>query len=192
MDNQERLKLLDKLHLCHMCEKARQAHNRKYCPSCIEKYSQYNSKNYSPVKAHEYQKRRREIYQEKKKQGICVRCLKPATNGLYCYEHSIAARRQSQKTAQIRRQQRLQRGLIPEYRLKHNLCCYCGKPVDSEKHGRACSQCAQKMAKASAKADKAKWKESISQWFEQSKRRRDRAGNSICKRQQAVYCEKTE
>ena len=74
MTSQEKYALLDKLGLCHKCEKARPMANRKYCPECLEMIALDNAKRYDSQKAHEYQPRRREIYQQKKEQGICVRC----------------------------------------------------------------------------------------------------------------------
>lgn len=159
MTNKEALELLDKHNMCHKCQKAKQLHNRKFCARCLEKIALNNMKRYDAQKAHEYQARRREIYQEKKATGICVRCTKPATYGMYCYEHSIEAHRRSAKRAQIRKNERHDRGLIPEYRAVHNLCCYCGKPVEEpRKHGRACNACAAMMREHSMRADKSYWK----------------------------------
>lgn len=161
MNNQERLALLDKLHLCHKCEKAKPMKNRKFCPECLEKITLANIKGYDKQKAHEYQARRREIYHEKKKNGICVRCSKKATYGVFCYECSIKMRRYNQESAQRRKRERDEKGLVsvPEYRKEHGLCYFCGKPVeDSKKHGRACNACAKKMSDNSYKGDKTYWR----------------------------------
>lgn len=88
---------------------------------------EYNAMRYDPEAAKAYQSRRREIYKEKKEKGICVRCSKPATHGLYCYECSIKQKRQSQQRSAIRKNERHDRGLIPEYRKKNELCLWCGK-----------------------------------------------------------------
>lgn len=158
MDNKERLALLDKLHLCHKCEKAKPMKNRKFCLECLEKIALSNMKRYDRQKAHEYQTRRRQIYREKKEKGICIRCSKKATHGMYCLECSIKVKRRSQERAQKRKKERHEKGLIPEYRKEYNLCYYCGKPVeDAEKHGRACNDCANKMAEYSRLGDKAYW-----------------------------------
>lgn len=153
--NQERIRLLDKLHICHKCEKARQLPNRKFCAECLEKNRLVCAKKYDPFKAHEYQARRRELYQEKKKNGICIRCSKKATHGFYCYRHSIQEKRKSMNRAQKMKCERHERGLIPEYRKEHNLCCYCGAPVENKfNHGRACNACAKKMSEFSRLGDK--------------------------------------
>lgn len=159
MTNQERLAFLDTYKLCHKCEKNKQFPNRKFCAACLEKIALSNIKRYDPQRAHEYQVRRRELYQEHKAQGICVRCSKVATHGLYCYEHSIGAKRHSQRMAEKRKIERHERGLVPEYRKENNLCCYCGNPVeDSKHHGRACNSCAEKMSEYSKKGDKTYWR----------------------------------
>lgn len=144
MTNQEKYKLLDNLNLCHRCKKNEQFPNRKFCPECLEKITLNNIKqkgkgSKSPEKIREYQKKRREKHIS---EGLCVRCNKPATHGLYCYEDSIYVRRHDIERNQRRKQQRHKRGLIPEYRKEHNLCCFCGQPIDTTKHGRACSKCA--------------------------------------------------
>jgi hypothetical protein len=159
MTNQERLALLDKHGLCHKCEKSKQLPNRKFCAKCLEKIALSNIERYDPVKAHEYQARRRELYKEHKANGICVRCSQPATHGLYCYEHSIKAKRHSKEMAQKRKRERHERGLIPEHREQNNLCVFCGAPVeDKQHHGRACNACAKKMSDYSMKGDKTYWK----------------------------------
>lgn len=159
MKNHDRLEMLDKHRMCHKCEKAKQLPNRKYCASCLEKITLDNIKRYDPVKAHDYQARRRELYKEHKDNGICVRCSKPATNGLYCIDHAIAAKRHSAAIAQKRKRERHERGLINEFREKNNLCIYCGKAIeDAQHHGRACNSCAEKMSTYSQMGDKTYWK----------------------------------
>ena len=135
---------LDKMNLCHRCRKARTAPHRKYCFDCLDKIREENKTRYNPKKAKEYQARRRELYAEKKQAGICVRCTKPATHGLYCYEHSIAAKRHNMQIAENRKIMRHERGLIPEYREKHGLCIRCGKKSNTK----YCSECMRNMRAA--------------------------------------------
>ena len=116
MNSQEKYAMLDQLNLCHRCEKARPAPGRKFCFDCLEKIAEYNAQHYSREKAHEYQTRRRELYQEKKAAGICVRCSKPATHGIYCYECSIKAKRHNSKISQRRKAERHEAGLGTERR----------------------------------------------------------------------------
>lgn len=113
--------------LCHRCRKERPAPNRKYCFNCLDKIREENALRYDPLKAKEYQEQRRKIYSQKKERGICVRCSKKATHGLYCYEHAIYVKRHNAKTAERRKRERRERGLIPEYRKEQKLCLRCGK-----------------------------------------------------------------
>ena len=145
MTSQEKYAMLDSLNLCHKCEKARPAPGKKYCFDCLDKIAECNARRYDPQKAKEYQSRRREIYQKKKEQGICVRCSKPATYGLYCYECSIKAKRKNAATAEQRKRKRHNRGLIPEQRQKQRLCFRCGKPANG---GKYCSDCLAAMCSA--------------------------------------------
>lgn len=159
MNNKERLELLDKLNLCHKCEKAPQMHNRKFCPECLEKIAEYNARRYDSKKAHQYQARRREIYRQKKEQGICVRCLKPATHGLHCYEHSIEAKRRSQINASRRKRQRHERGLIPKHRIQNRLCLRCGTSIEQDNNTLLCNECRRKCSEWSKMGDKSYQKE---------------------------------
>lgn len=138
MTSKEKYALLDKLNFCHRCGKARPAPGRKFCFDCLEKIAEYNSKHYDPQKAKAYQSRRRQIYNQKKAQGICVRCNRRATHGLYCYECSIKVKRNNAATAKRRKQARHDRGLIPEQYRKMGLCLRCGRPADC---GKYCSDC---------------------------------------------------
>ena len=118
---------LTEMNLCHKCRKARPAPGRKFCFDCLEKIKADNARKYDPEKAKTYQQRRREIYQQKKVAGICVRCSKSATHGLYCYEHSIEAKRHSKANSAKRKRERHEKILIPEQRRQSELCLWCGK-----------------------------------------------------------------
>ena len=152
MTSQEKYTLLDKLNVCHKCEKAKPFPGKKYCAECLEKIAEYNARHYDPKKSKEYQVRRREIYRKKKEQGICVRCSKPATYGLYCYECLIRVKRKNAAIAERRKRERHDMGLIPEQRQKQGLCLRCGKPADG---GKYCPDC---MAAMCAALDKGREK----------------------------------
>lgn len=156
--SKEKYALLDKLNLCHKCEKAKPAPNRKFCFDCLDKIREDNAKRYDSQKAHEYQARRREIYQEKKAKGICARCSKKATHGLYCYECSIKVKRRNIINAERRRIQRHERGLIPEIRKEKHLCLRCGKPIEKDSGKYFCESCCKKMTEYSKMADKSHWR----------------------------------
>lgn len=108
---------LDRMNLCHRCRKERPAPGKKFCFGCLDKIREENARRYDSGKAREYQARRRELYRQKKAAGICVRCSKPATHGIYCYDHLIATKRHNRETAERRKMQRHERGLIPEKRV---------------------------------------------------------------------------
>ena len=117
---------LTKMNLCHKCRHERPAPGRKFCFDCLDKIREENAKRYDSEKAHNYQIRRRELYYQSKERGICVRCSKPATHGLYCYECSIRVKRHNHEVAERRKRERRERGLIPEIRKKEGKCIRCG------------------------------------------------------------------
>lgn len=145
MTSKQKYALLDKLNLCHRCEKERPAPGRKYCFECLEKIANYNAAHYSREKAKEYQTRRKEIYKEKKTAGICVRCSKPASHGMYCYECMIKAKRHNQKTAQRRKAERHELGFVKDKRIENGQCVRCGK---GNSGGNYCAVCLEEMKKA--------------------------------------------
>ncbi len=143
---------------CHKCGKQKAAPHRKFCFDCLDKIREINAKTYDPVKAHEYQERRRELYQEHKENGICIRCSKPATHGLYCYEHFIKAKSHNMETAERRKRERHERGLIPDIRKREGLCLRCGQPVLSDKL--YCKNCYEDLLKSQKVASlKSPWRE---------------------------------
>lgn len=118
---------LTEMCLCHRCRKEKVAPDKKFCFSCLDKIREENRKRYDKQKAKDYQKRRREIYREKKANGICIRCNKLATHGMYCYEHYLKEHRKSIKRANNAKEERHERGLIPEKRKEKGLCLWCGE-----------------------------------------------------------------
>ena len=116
---------LTEMGLCQRCRRERCAPGKKFCFGCLDKIRAENRRKYDPEKAREYQERRREIYREKKEKGICIRCSKLATHGLYCYECSIKAKRRSTLNAKKRREKRQDRGLIPEKKKAQGICLWC-------------------------------------------------------------------
>lgn len=145
---------LTKMGLCHKCRREKSVHNKKYCFSCLDKIREYNAKHYDSEKAKSYQVRRREIYREKKENGICVRCTKKATHGLYCYEHSIYAKRRSREIAESRKRERHKRGLIQEIRLENGLCYICGEPTTLfREKAYICDKCYEKMCESAKNSE---------------------------------------
>ena len=83
---------------------------------------------------------------KKKTAGICVRCSKPATHGIYCYDHLIAAKRHNRETAERRKMQRHERGLIPEKRVAAGLCPRCGAEKPAQQ--KYCDDCIKQLTDA--------------------------------------------
>lgn len=123
---------LTEMGLCHKCRKEKTAPNKKFCFDCLDKIRLENNKRYNPEYARNYQKRRREIYKEKKEKGICIRCTNLATNGIYCYEHYIKERRRRMERTNTEKNKRHERGLIPEKRKENGLCIWCGEKADGK------------------------------------------------------------
>lgn len=118
---------LSGLNICHKCGSNICAPNKKYCFDCLEKIREENRKRYDPERAKAYQKRRRELYQEHKKNGICVRCKEKATHGMYCYEHYLQEKRKSHNRAEKAKRDRHAIGLIPDSKRKKGECLWCEK-----------------------------------------------------------------
>ncbi len=118
---------LTQMGLCHRCRKEKRVPGKKFCFDCLEKNRTECRMRYDPKKARMYQSRRRELYSEKKEKGICVRCSKKATHGLYCYECSIRVKRHGQKRAEKAKALRHERGLVSNERKKNGLCRWCGE-----------------------------------------------------------------
>lgn len=153
----KRIEWLDKYNMCHKCGKQKKAPGRQFCFDCLDNIADTSRRRYDPEKARDYQARRRELYQLHKSAGICVRCSKPATHGMYCMEHSIKEKRQSSERAKSEKQKRRERGLVPDYRKNNDLCRWCGKPIDF-KHGQVCAECAAKLSEYSKRGDKSEWR----------------------------------
>ena len=169
MNSKEKYTLLDKFDICHRCEKSKVFPGRKYCSVCLEKIAQENAKRYNSEKAKLYNPRRRELYQEHKLKGVCVRCKKKATHGLYCYECSIKVKKHNIETASRRKREREKRGLIPEIRKSQQLCLRCGKPLTT-KNSRLCDVCCDENRKNSMLADKTLWRKAELQRYEKNKK----------------------
>lgn len=125
---------LTEMGLCHRCRKEKTAPGKKFCFDCLDKTREYNRKRYDSQLAHEYQKRRRELYYQKKENGICIRCSKKATSGMYCYEHYLKEHRRSIKRANEKKEERHEKGLIPEKRRENGLCLWCGEKSSNGKN----------------------------------------------------------
>lgn len=62
---------------------------------CINDYIGPPEKSAEQKEKHNKYQRQR--YQKRKEQGLCVRCGKPATNGLLCYDHWVESTEKNRK-----------------------------------------------------------------------------------------------
>lgn len=155
--------------LCHKCRKQKCAPEKKYCFECLEKIREDNRKRYNSEKAKEYNRRRREIYKKKRNEGICVRCSRNATHGLHCYECSIRVKRASILRAEIRKNERHERGLIPERRKEEGKCLWCGKTavlglLCCEEHRKIFSDAGKKAYEANLRNGNNSWINEVEKW----------------------------
>lgn len=147
---------LTKMGLCHKCRKNKVAPHRKFCFDCLDKIREENAKRYDSEKAKEYQSRRREIYRQKKKDGICVRCNKKSTHGMYCIDCSLKVKRHNAKTAERRKEERHKRGNITELRRKNFICIRCESKLTDEDVSskyQLCKNCRDKLKEVGMKGN---------------------------------------
>ncbi len=90
----------DKDRICHMCKKNPQAPGHKCCFDCLEKSrerAERQRRQATAVSKEGYLSLERQrinaIYKNKRDKGLCAKCGRKATHGVYCYEHYIRARR---------------------------------------------------------------------------------------------------
>ena len=97
----------------------------------------------------------RDAYQRKKAAGICIRCNRNATHGLYCYDHFIEQQRRRKLRADKAREKRHKRGLIPEKRAREGLCLWCGEKASG--NTQACEQHRKIFTEAARKKGRNYW-----------------------------------
>ena len=142
---------LTEMGLCHNCRKNKSAPGRKSCFDCLEWLRQYNAKRYDLQQQRQQYEKRKERYREKKEKGICVRCSKPATHGMYCIDHFVYYHKRGILRAEEAKRKRHERGLIPEYRKENGLCVRCGETLsekDRNENYKMCLDCRKKQQEA--------------------------------------------
>ena len=82
-----------------------------------------------------------ERYYYRKAAGICVRCGKPATHGMYCYKHYIQMRVHSQENAK----KRSKCVDAHQYRIEKHLCYRCGAPIEEGNLTKVCNACRERL-----------------------------------------------
>ena len=101
------------------------------CPACLEKERKY-FKKYELKHREERKKYMRDRYRKKVEDGICPRCSKKATHGLYCYEHSIQEKRKNRERNERRASENYDKISVREMRKANGLCLWCGEPTDGK------------------------------------------------------------
>lgn len=150
MTSKEKYALLDKLGLCYECHKAKQFGKWKYCPECLEKIAERNARARAKITPEDRERintKARERYWRCKQEGLCPLCSKPATHGMYCYEHSIAVKKRGQERTARSKQERHDKGLIPDYRVANRLCRSCGAPIEDGNETKLCNACRARMSR---------------------------------------------
>lgn len=132
---------LDAHKLCHGCMKNEKFGKKQYCPECLEKIAMRSLKPGSRETA----ERRRERYYSHKENGICIRCHRPATHGIYCYRHYIEMRKISAERAR----KYAFRGVPTVYDIRkaNHLCRVCGKPIEEGNTTQWCNACRERQSK---------------------------------------------
>lgn len=132
---------LDAHRLCHGCMKNEKFGKKQYCPECLEKIAIRSLKPRSCETA----ERRRERYYQHKENGICIRCHRPATYGIYCYHHYLEDRRK--RTEKARRRAWDGTPTVYDIRKANHLCRVCGKPIEEGNTTRWCNACRERQSK---------------------------------------------
>ena len=142
--------LLDKYGLCHGCQKAKAFPNRKFCPECLELFANRNAARYANLTPEQKKadlEKRKERRHRYKAEGRCPRCGKPATHGMYCYEHSLRAKRHARKWNETVKEARYKaKEHSFEYKKEHHLCRVCGSPIEEGNATSWCNACREKQA----------------------------------------------
>ena len=160
MDKETR-EFYDKLGVCICCRKEKRAAGHVQCPRCLERGVLYQAEkraSATPEMKAEANMKRREAYNRRRDAGLCPYCGKPATHGIYCYEHSIKEKRHHQELAAKAKQARHDRGLIPDYRKANHLCLQCGAPIEDGNDTMYCNFHRAKMVEYNRMADSTLWK----------------------------------
>ena len=143
MTNEER-KFFDEHGICMRCRKAKRAIGFTQCPECLEKElfrAQKRRDAMTPEMREAENAKRRELYYRRKATGICVRCGKPATHGMFCYKHYIQMRVHSQENSR----KRSKCVNAHQYRIEKHLCYCCGAPIEKGNLTKVCNACREKL-----------------------------------------------
>lgn len=122
LEARELYALRSRLGVCCHCGKVDAAPGKKLCPDCLDVQRLLVAERYDPEKEKARLPKRKEVREQKKANGICIWCSKPAVRGVLCYECSIKAARNTAKQLEKKRWERRERGLVRETRAAAGLC----------------------------------------------------------------------
>lgn len=129
---------LDAHNLCHRCYRNERIGKSVLCPACIERNDLLPRGN--PLTA-EQKESNRERRKKRKESGICIDCSKPATHGLYCYEHMIARKKAKLRYLEKKRIERMGIPTAWDIRKANHLCRMCGAPIEDDNPTLYCNAC---------------------------------------------------
>lgn len=123
------------LGICPKCGREDAFPGHVYCPSCIEKQQKKSRDYYHRLSAKDKElrhkkarKHHKELYQQRKAEGFCVKCgKKKATKGVFCLECYLKNKKWNQKRAQ---KKKIETGGNPmDLRAEKGLCRFCEEPA---------------------------------------------------------------
>nr|DAR00786.1 MAG TPA: transposase [Caudoviricetes sp.] len=134
---------LDARNLCHECYCNEKFSGYSLCPGCLEHKTLQRERR--PVQ--KQGERLRKLRKEHKENGICIDCSKPATHGLYCYEHMIARKKAKLRYNEKSRRERMGIPTVWDIRKANRLCRLCGSPIEDGNDTLMCNACCKRMSK---------------------------------------------
>lgn len=125
---------LKSLGVCTRCGREDAFPGHIYCPSCMEKNQKKSRDYYHQLSAEDKElmlkkarKRKKDRYQQRKADGLCVSCGKKAVKGVFCLECYIKNKKGNQKRA---KKKKIAMGGDPrELRTEKGLCRFCEEPA---------------------------------------------------------------
>lgn len=132
------------------------------CPECKVKKCEYASNlDHTTEEYKEYQRiQHKKMYSRRIEAGLCVSCGKRKPE-----DGKVRCRICLNKNSESQRKSRVKNGYKREYIEEHNLCMFCGNPLDT-KHKKLCKSCYERCVengKKSSGAGKNKY------WINQNK-----------------------
>lgn len=110
--------------VCTTCRKKMAVPGKTDCEECAEKKRRYAARYYKENAEH-LKEASKSRYQKRIGSGVCARCSKPATHGIYCYDCFLYQKRKTREKAERNRLKRHEKGLVSERRAMEGKCRFC-------------------------------------------------------------------